>query len=119
MPTGPIVTAGPVYGYAPAQPARRGLFGRLRSRNTAYYSSGTTVPMMTVPTNQMPMTPGTPMPMPMPGVKPAGGVMMTGSVVQAGGMMPVPATGNLPPGIYTTTDGTVVQIGGTRKWVCR
>jgi hypothetical protein len=43
------------------------------------------------------------MPMQMPGSKPAG-TAMSGTVV--------PATGNLPAGIYTTTDGTVVQIGG-------
>jgi hypothetical protein len=100
----PVVTAGtPAYSYAPAQTQRRGLFGRLRNRNnsTTYYN---TTPMMTAPA-ATPMPGVAPTPMPMPGVKPAGGAA-TGMVV--------PATGNLPPGQYTTTDGTIVQIGGTQ-----
>jgi hypothetical protein len=41
----------------------------------------------------------------MPTVKPASGIT-TGMVI--------PATGSLPPGQYTTTDGTIVQIGGVQ-----
>jgi hypothetical protein len=108
-PATPIVQgSGPSYGYVPvqsSQPARRGLFSRLRNRNnTTYYNSGTTVPMMMTTPSATPMPP--PAPMPMPGVRPAGGAVMPGQILQA--------TGNLPPGIYTTTDGTVVQIGGTQ-----
>jgi hypothetical protein len=92
----------------PAQPMRRGLFARLRSRNNRMMSSST--PMMTTtPMSATPM-PGAPTPMPMPSVKTAGtpttmAMPMSGTVVQA--------TGNLPAGMYTTTDGTVVQVGGT------
>ena len=106
-PATPVVVAPagtPVVEYAPAPAQRRGLFGRLRNRNT-----GTTTyspaPIVTAPA--VAPTPATPMPpvvppapMPMPTVKPAGAV--------------VPATGNLPAGRYTTTDGTIVQIGGTQ-----
>ena len=114
-----VVGAAPVYQYAPApasQPARRGLFGRLRNRNnTASYTGGTTPmmapmmapPMTTVPgSTPMPSFSPTPMPtpMPMPGTKPVG--------TMAPGMV-VPASGNLPAGTYTATDGTIVQVGGT------
>ena len=102
-----ITTVGPVFAptfsSAPAAP-RRGLFGRLRNRNTMTYSSAPLMAPAAAPIITAPQTPP-PAPAPMPGLKPAGGMMpMTGQVVQA--------TGNLPPGIYTTTDGTVVQIGG-------
>jgi hypothetical protein len=103
MIVGPVVA--PTYSSAPARPARRGLLGRLRNRNTATYSSA---PLMAAPAPIItpPQTPA-PAPAPMPGVKPAGAMMpATGQVVQA--------TGNLPPGTYTTTDGTVVQVGGTQ-----
>jgi hypothetical protein len=107
--TVPVVTsATPVAGYAPAQTQqRRGLFGRLRSRNTTTmnYSSPTMVAPATTPASPM-LMPGTTTPQPMPTVKPASGTMMSGMVVQA--------TGDLPPGQYTTTDGTIVQIGGTQ-----
>jgi hypothetical protein len=107
-----MMGATPVYETGPVQPARRGLFGRLRNRNgTMSYSSSPM--MMTAPTMAPVMTPGmapTPMPpaapMTMPGTKPAGTTMAPGTVV--------PATGNVPPGIYTTTDGMVVQVGGTQ-----
>jgi hypothetical protein len=121
-PPAPVVMAGPVMTETvTTQPARRGLFGRLRGRNTVTMTSGTMTPMASVPTMATPvmtpsmtpmtttpapmMTPGSmpAMPMQMPGSKPAG-TAMSGPVV--------PATGNLPAGIYTTTDGTVVQIGG-------
>jgi hypothetical protein len=42
----------------------------------------------------------------MPGVKPAGATMPMTAVVPAGG--------NLPPGTYTATDGTIIQVGGTQ-----
>jgi hypothetical protein len=98
----PIITAGPTTTYVEsAQPQRRGLFGRLRNRNSTptYYST----PAMTAPApipSATPMPPVTP-PQPMPGVRPAGGAI-------------IPATStSLPPGIYTTTDGTIIQVGGT------
>lgn len=95
-------TGTPVVEYAPAQPARRGLFARLRNRGTTTYSPAPTV--VTPPAaTPMPM-PGT-TPTPMPPVKPATGTTTSGKVV--------PATGTLPAGRYTTTDGTIVQIGGT------
>jgi hypothetical protein len=107
-PATPVITsATPVVEYAPAQTQRRGLFGRLRNRNTTTmsYSVPLTTPTM-APATPMPM-PGTTTPQPMPGIKPAGGVSgMPGMVVQA--------TGNLPPGQYTTTDGMIIQIGGTQ-----
>ncbi len=111
--SGPTLMAAPVTEYAPAQPARRGLFGRLRNRNTMMYS-GTAMPvMMTGPTAPTPMPPVAPTPM--PGAKSGGTtMMMPGTVVPAGGSTIVPATGNVPPGIYTTTDGMVVQVGGTQ-----
>ena len=97
-----VGTAAPVVEYAPAQTTRRGLFSRLRNRNTATYSA----PVMTapVPATTTPVPPVA-APMPMPGSK-TSARPMNGQVVQA--------TGNLPPGTYTTTDGTVVQIGGTQ-----
>jgi hypothetical protein len=106
----PVTSGGPVmmgtaptYQYAPSQPARRGLFGRLRNRNnTTYYSNTTTTPMMMTAPAGPTTTP--PTPMPMPGVRPASGTVAPGTVVQG--------TGNLPPGTYTATDGTVIQIGG-------
>jgi hypothetical protein len=101
---GPVVA--PTYSSAPAT-TRRGLLGRLRNRNTVRYSSA---PLMAAPAPAPIITPPqtpAPAPAPMPGVKPAGAMMpMSGQVVQA--------TGNLPPGVYTTTDGTVVQVGGTQ-----
>jgi hypothetical protein len=99
-----ITTAGPVIGYAPTQTTqRRGLFGRLRNRNTSTmsYSSPAMVAPAAIPGTIAPQPipmPGTITPMPMPGIRPAGAV--------------IPATGNLPPGQYTTTDGTIIQIGG-------
>jgi hypothetical protein len=60
----------PVVEYAPAVPARRGLFGRLRNRNNATpYST----PVMTAPTTGT-ITPAptpAPAPAPMPGAVPA------------------------------------------------
>jgi hypothetical protein len=107
VPGSPVIMgATPAMQYAPVQTQRRGLFARLRNRNTSTMSYST--PLTTAPATVAPMPmPGTtpaPMPTPMPGVKPAGGVMTTGMVV--------PATGDLPPGQYTTTDGMIVQIGG-------
>ena len=113
--TPPVPTAAPVTSYVPATQsttARRGLFGRLRNRNTSTMSYSS--PVMTTPTTgAAPMPGATPMPpvappQAMPGTK-TGAMMttpMTGGVVQA--------TGNLPAGTYTTTDGTIVQIGGTQ-----
>jgi len=112
--TNVITSAAPVTGYAPAAQStttRRGLFGRLRNRNTSTMSYSS--PTMTSPTMSAPPTGATPMPpvappQAMPGTK-SGAMMtppMTGAVVQA--------SGNLPAGTYTTTDGTIVQIGGTQ-----
>ena len=101
-----VITSGaPVVESTPAQSTRRGLFGRLRNRNNSTMSY-TPAPVMTAPTTTAPMI-VTPQPMPMPGTK-----TTTGAVVmpQPGGV--VQASGNLPAGTYTTTDGTVVQIGG-------
>ncbi len=110
-----VTTASPVTGYAPTTQtttARRGLFGRLRNRNTGTMSYSS--PVMTAPaTGGTPVPAATPMPpvappQAMPGAK-SGAMMttpMTGGVVQA--------SGNLPPGTYTTTDGTIVQVGGTQ-----
>ena len=111
-PAAPIVvtTAGtPIAEYAPAQSTqRRGLFGRLRNRNsgTASYSPATPVMTapITTPTTVTPTAPITaPQPMPMPGTRT--GTSPTGTIIQA--------SGNLPAGTYTTTDGTIIQIGGT------
>ena len=106
-----VITSGsPVVESGTAQSTRRGLFGRLRNRNnsTSAYSPA---PVTTVPTtNVTPQPPiSTPQPMPMPGTK-----TTTGAVVmpQPGGV--VQASGNLPAGTYTTTDGTIVQIGSTQ-----
>jgi hypothetical protein len=52
-----------------------------------------------------PMPSIAPQPMPMPGTR-NGAAMTTGPVVQA--------SGNLPPGTYTATDGTIIQVGGTQ-----
>lgn len=92
--------------YVPVQSTRRGLFARLRNRtNRMTY---TTVPMMvTAPSSPAPMPTPAPQPMPMPGTKTDNTVSTPKTTTV------VPATGNLPPGIYTTTDGTVIQIGGT------
>ena len=104
----------PVAEYAPAQPQRRGLFGRLRNRGTGTttYSSAAPVATPSATTITTPTTAPTPMPaitapqpMPMPGTKTGSAMPMTGTVVQA--------SGNLPAGTYTTTDGTIIQIGGT------
>ncbi|MCS6864594.1 MAG: hypothetical protein RMJ56_15730 [Gemmataceae bacterium] len=99
-------TTGTMYvEYVPVQSTRRGLFARLRNRsNRVTY---TTMPMVTMPTSPAPMPTPAPQPMPMPGTKSDNTVSMPKTTTV------VPATGNLPPGIYTTTDGTVVQIGGT------
>jgi hypothetical protein len=106
-PAAPIITAAPVVTTGPVQPARRGLFARLRNRNTMTYSSA---PVMTAPTMggsaaPMPSIAPQPQPMPMPGTR-NGAAMMTGPVVQA--------SGNLPPGTYTTADGSTIQVGGTQ-----
>jgi hypothetical protein len=110
-PAAPIVitTAGaPIVESAPAQTQRRGLFGRLRNRNSGTTTYSPTTPVMTVPiTTPTTVTPMpstiTPQPMPMPGTRT--GTIPTGTIIQA--------TGNLPAGTYTTTDGTIIQIGGT------
>ncbi len=96
-----VTTVASTYSYSTTRPARRGLFSRLRNRNTTTYSSA---PLMVSPATP-PQTPA-PTPAPLPAVKPVSGKMMpmSGQVVQA--------TGNLPPGTYTTTDGMVVQVGG-------
>lgn len=99
-PVTPAITTAtptPVVEYAPAQPQRRGLLARLRNRNNSTYYS--TTPQMVVPA-----TPAAPMPMPGIAPQPMPTVRPTGAVI--------PATGNLPPGRYTTTDGTIIQIGG-------
>jgi hypothetical protein len=107
-PAAPVVvtTAGtPVAEYAPAQTQRRGLFGRLRSRNTTMtYSPATPVMTAPIPAGATPMPPIT-APQTMPGTK-TSPTATTGQIVQA--------TGNLPVGTYTTTDGTIIQIGGTQ-----
>jgi hypothetical protein len=99
---GPVVA--PTYSAAPTTTARRGLFGRLRNRNTATYSSA---PLMSAPApvvTPAPTPAPAPAPTPMPGVKPAGAMMPMTAVVPAGG--------SVPPGTYTATDGTVIQVGG-------
>jgi hypothetical protein len=107
-PAAPVVTTTtgtPVVEYAPAQTQRRGLFGRLRNRNNSTMTYSTS-PTLTTPTTSATPMPGiAPQPMPMPGTR-TGARTMTrpGTIIQA--------TGTLPPGIYTTTDGTVIQIGG-------
>lgn len=95
-------TTGATVEYAPAQAQRRGLLARLRGRNTTTYSA----PIMTTPAATPMPTPGGTTPTPMPGTKPASGTTTTGGVVQA--------SGNLPAGRYTTTDGTIIQVGGTQ-----
>lgn len=106
VPSTPVVTTGPVMQYGSPTVARRGLFGRLRNRNSsmmAYPSA----PVMTAPVlGTPPMGTITPplAPMPMPGTRTGGVVVPANMVVSSGG---------LPPGIYTATDGTVIQIGGT------
>jgi hypothetical protein len=106
---GEATTAPPVIGYAPAQqPTRRGLFGRLRNRNTGTPVYSAPAPVLTAPVTgtATPMPPvAAPTPMPMPGSR-TGALPMTGAVIQA--------SGSLPPGTYTTTDGTIVQVGGTQ-----
>jgi hypothetical protein len=111
-----ITTAGtPVVEYAPAQSTRRGLLGRLRNRNsgstmaTRPAADGTlplmTAPVMTAPASATPMPPiSAPQPMPMPGTKTT--IAPAGTIIQA--------SGELPAGTYTTTDGTIIQIGGTQ-----
>jgi hypothetical protein len=101
-----IASGSPVVESAPAQSTRRGLFGRLRNRNSGSTMNYSPAPAVTVPTTATPMPPiSAPQPMPMPGTR-TGAMMMppSGAIVQA--------SGNLPPGVYTTTDGTVIQIGG-------
>lgn len=91
-PAAPVVVPGtPIVEYAPAQPARRGLFARLRNRGTTTYSGGNggTIPLATPPATITPATP-----MPMPGTTPT----------------PMPP---IKPTTGTTTDGTIIQIGGT------
>lgn len=104
----PAVASAPAAGtvvsptYTYEQPTqRRGLLARLRSRSTT--SSYSTTPLMTAPApaaTPMPQTAPAPMPMPNSASAPK-----SGTVVQA--------SGNLPPGTYTATDGTTVQVGGT------
>jgi hypothetical protein len=105
-----VITSGtPIVETTPAQSTRRGLFGRLRNRNnsTATYS---TTPVMTAPVNATTQPPiSTPAPMPMPGTK-----TTTGAVVMPQPGEVVQASGSLPAGTYTTTDGTIIQIGGTQ-----
>lgn len=89
------------------QSTRRGLFGRLRNRNNSP-ATYTSVPAMTAPANATTQPPiSTPQPMPMPGTKTTTGAA---AMPQPGGI--VQASGNLPAGTYTTTDGTIIQIGG-------
>jgi hypothetical protein len=115
-PTTPtVIAATPAIEYAPAQPQRRGLFGRLRNRNnTATYSAPIMAAPVTVPAATPMPKPGT-TPEPMPGTKPAGGTTTNGTKP---GTTPTPAVvqagGSLPPGTYTATDGTIIQIGGTQ-----
>jgi len=106
VPSTPVVTTGPVMQYGSPTVARRGLFGRLRNRNSsmmAYPSA----PVMTAPVlGTPPMGTITPplAPMPMPGTRPTSSMVVPANMVVS--------SGNLPPGIYTATDGTVIQIGG-------
>ena len=69
----------PVVESAPAAPARRGLFGRLRNRNTSTMSySATAVPMTSavpMPSAPTPMPPAAPQPMPT--IRPTGGATVT------------------------------------------
>lgn len=104
---GTIVTPGTTYSYGPTTTStRRGLFSRLRNRNTSNYSSYSTGPVMAVPTTgATPMPPVVAPPRPMPGTNPTSSNVKPGMVIQA--------SGNLPPGTYTTTDGQIIQIGGT------
>lgn len=100
-----VTTAGtPVAEYTPAQTQRRGLFGRLRNRNTTTTTSAAPVMTAPAPAGATPMPPIT-APQPMPGTK-TGATAAMGQIVQA--------SGNLPAGTYTTTDGTIIQIGGTQ-----
>ena len=110
-----ITTTGtPVVESAPAQTQRRGLFGRLRNRNSGTTTYSPATPVITTPA-VAPSAPAVipPQPMPMPntktGVTPTGGIV---GITPTGGI--VQATGNLPAGTYTTTDGTIIQIGGTQ-----
>jgi hypothetical protein len=115
-PAAPVVvtTAGtPVAEYAPAQTQRRGLFGRLRNRNTGTMNYSTPAPVITTPTTGAAPMPGiiAPQPMPMPGSRTSTSRYMPMTMP---GTTIAQATGNLPPGIYTTTDGTVIQVGGSQ-----
>ena len=110
--TPPTVASGaPVVEYAPAAsvttaaPARRGLFGRLRNRNTSTMSySATAVPMTSavpMPSAPTPMPPVAPQPMPT--IRPTGGATVTpdgivliggtasGATMTAGSTEPKPA----------------------------
>ncbi|MCI0699742.1 MAG: hypothetical protein L0241_01480 [Planctomycetia bacterium] len=101
---GPVIVGTPgtqVVEYAPA-PARRGLFGRFRNRNnTPTYSA----PIMPGPIMTAPPTTFTPTPMP--------GVVPTPMPGRTGIVIPAEST-TLPPGTYTATDGTIIQVGGTQ-----
>ena len=95
--TPPTVASGaPVVEYAPAAsattaaPARRGLFGRLRNRNTStmsYSTPATGVPMTSavpMPSAPTPMPPVAPQPMPT--IRPTGGATVTpDGIVLVGG----------------------------------
>ncbi len=104
-----ISTAGsPIVESSPAQSTRRGLLGRLRNRgnNTSTMTYSPATPVMSAPTGATPMPPvSAPQPMPMPGTKTTT-APAPGTIVQA--------SGSLPAGTYTTTDGTIIQIGGTQ-----
>lgn len=107
-PATPVVVAGTplVVESAPAAPARRGLFGRLRNRNTSTTAYSTPLTTTTVPMTGAAPMPAVAPPQAMPAVKPSGAMVVPGTL---GGV--VQATGTLPAGTYTTTDGTIVQIG--------
>lgn len=105
----PVVTPStPTYTSTTSTTTRRGLFSRLRNRNTMTYSSAPLLMSSPMPAAPMPSTVA---PQPMPSSKPTGSAPMTGTVVQA--------SGSLPPGTYTTTDGMVVQVGGTEMQTSR
>ncbi len=109
----------PVVEYAPATPARRGLFGRLRNRNagtTTMSGPATTVvtPGTVIAPAPIPMPPvAAPQPMPSPVVKPISGVVVPGTagIVVAGGPATVPGTVVVAGGMMDTN--VLMPVGYT------